>query len=99
HCARPFPDCNRPQSDFVVAPDDCHLVASLELHYRFLGHEQGPFPDIADETDASKLAGTKNIAWIRKQTSQPNRSRLDIHLTIGGEEFSFSGIGRSVGKD
>jgi len=66
HGAGPFSDCDCPQSDFVVAPDYCHLVAALKLHHRFLGHEQRAFSRIADETDAAKLAGTKNIAWIRK---------------------------------
>src|SRR5205807_1361180 len=99
HVAAALSHPYRPDVDLAVGSDHGHLIYALKLRHRFLWHQQGLRPDVADEADAAILPGTKHIIGIREEASQPDRSGLHVDLTIDREELSPPGEGRSIGSD
>src|SRR5262249_30731131 len=83
----------------IVTTDNRYLIQALEFCDCLLRHQQRCLSDIADEANATVLTGAEDVIWIRKHPRQSDSSCLRIDVPIGGIEFAFFRICRSIGQN
>src|SRR6266404_8071199 len=86
-------------TDFVIAADNCHLMASLRLRNSALWEQQSALFHAGFDTHTSILAGTENVTGIGKGSNDANRTRVWIHLPVGQQDFAFLRVGTAVRQD
>src|SRR5216684_7269656 len=67
-------------ADFVIAADNCHLMASLRFRNSALWQQQSAFFHTGFDMHTSVLARTQNVARIGKSCNDANRTCVCIHL-------------------
>ena len=82
----------------VVRGDGIHLLLPLEFIHCRLGNKDRVVENFGRGLHSAELPGTKNVSWIRKGRSDPNRAGLRIQLPIHKNHVPFLWIDFPIGE-
>src|SRR5260370_11609413 len=86
-------------ANFVIGADNRHLIASLRLRNGALRQQESAFFHVGFDTHTSILAGTQNVAGIRKGSNDANCARAWIHLPVRQQDFPSAMVETAVRQD
>src|ERR1051325_72345 len=94
-----FADTHGLDNDLVVSLNDGDLIAALQFHHRALRHEQGALRQVEPHAHSREPAWAESIVRVWELRFNPEGSRSQANLPIGGVDVSRMGINRAVGQD